>query len=132
MPRGCADIGAMPRPDRIAEGTPEADRERFERIGYSRCEADEAERLLASLRQKQLELRDQIAAVGAENRTLERDLLQQLGTWRKLDDAHQRVEDVLPQLKAVTSSLVYRLVAGLLGVVNRVRCLLLPSRSRPR
>ncbi len=120
----------MDRPDRVTEESPAAERERFELIGYSRCEADEAERLLADLRHKLQTLRSQIAAVEAENRTLERELLQQLGTWRKLDDANQRVEEILPQLRVVTGSLTYRLCAGLLAVLNRGRRLLLPSSWR--
>lgn len=122
----------MSRPRRVDEEAPIGAKELAERVGYARCEADEAERTLEALRQRQQDLRRQIAAVDAENRTLERDLLQQLGQWRKLDDGQQRVEELLPQLKSVTSSLTYRLVAGLLTRINRVRAFVLPSRRKAR
>lgn len=122
----------MSRPRRVEEGAPTDARELAERIGYARCETDEADRTLEALRQKQQDLRRQIAAVDAENRVLERDLLQQLSQWRKLDDGQQRVEELLPQLRSVTSSLTYRLVAGLLAGINRMRSFLLPTRRKAR
>ena len=118
----------MSRPNRFEEGLPPDAEARDGRLDHARGAADEAERTLAALQQRQQDLRRQIGAVTAENRLLERELLQQLGQWRKLDDANQRVEDVLPQLKTVTSSLTYRLVAGMLAVVNRVRRAILPGR----
>lgn len=111
----------MNRPERVETPLPKADRDTHERIGYARCEADQAEKALTDLQKKRDSLTRQIDAVEAENRNLERELLQKLGTWRKLDDATQRVDDVLPQLKAVTGSLTYRGVAKVLGVVNRTR-----------
>jgi septation ring formation regulator EzrA len=67
------------------------------------------------------QLQQQIDAVQNENRVLERELVQQLASWRKLDEAQQRIDDVLPRLHAVTHSLTYRLVAVLLAGINRVR-----------
>ena len=118
----------MSRPRRVEEGMPPDAESLDGQLGYARGSVDETERTLAALRQRQHDLRQQIAAVMAENRLLERELLQQLGQWRKIDDANQRVEDVLPQLKAVTGSWTYRLVAGMLAVVNRVRRVILPGR----
>lgn len=114
-------LAGMNRPERVETPLPKADRDTHERIGYGRCEADQADKTLAELQKKRDLLARQIDAVEAENRNLERELLHKLGTWRKLDDATQRVDDVLPQLKAVTGSLTYRGVAKLLGAVNRAR-----------
>ncbi len=111
----------MNRPDRIEEPMPASERELFERIGYSRCEADQVEQMLLRLRNKRQEMASQILAVEAENAILERELLQKLDTWKGRDEALQRVEDVLPQIKAVTGSLTYRLVLAMLRGVNRVR-----------
>jgi len=118
----------MSRPPRVEKGGhPDAESEDGQ-VRHAHGIVDEAGRTLAALRHRQQDLRKQIAAVDAENRLLERELLQQLSQWRRLDDATQRVEDVLPQLKAVTGSLTYRLVAGMLGLVNRVRRAILPGR----
>lgn len=112
---------------RVEESPPTKAASHDGELGYARGSVDETERTLSALRQRQHDLRTQIAAVTAENRLLERDLLQQLGKWRMLDEASQRVEDVLPQLNAMTGSLTYRLVALLHGVVNRVRRAILPK-----
>lgn len=147
-------VAGMNRPERTEEPVPATEYERHEAIGYLRCEVDEAERTLATLRarkqelQRQITLADneqrdaertvlaqraelqrQLAVVAAENQTLERELLERLATWRKLDEASLRVDEVVPHLKAVTGSLTYRCVAGLLHVVNRGLALVLP---RPR
>ena len=111
----------MNRPDRIEEPTPATERDLFERIGYSRCEVEQAERVLSQLQGKHQEMTRQIQVVEAENACIERELLRKLDTWKGRDEALQRVEDVLPQLKAVTGSLTYRAVHALLRSVNRVR-----------
>jgi septal ring factor EnvC (AmiA/AmiB activator) len=120
----------MNRPHRLDEGPEERERETFEQLGYARCDAEHAERLCAELRAKREQLQQQIGAVQAENRTLERELLAQLASWRKLDDAQQRVDEVMPQLQAITRSLTYRSVAALLRGVNRVRALILRKHRR--
>lgn len=118
----------MSPPPRVETGGPPDAESEDGQFGHARGVVDEAGRTLAALRHREQDLRKQIAAVDAENRLLERELMQQLSQWRRLDDATQRVEDVLPQLKAVTGSLTYRLVAGMFGVVNRVRRAILPGR----
>jgi SMC interacting uncharacterized protein involved in chromosome segregation len=134
----------MNRPERTEEPVPATEYERHEAVGYLRCEVDQAERTLATLRARKQELLRQITladaeqcdaeralqanraelqrqldVVAAENRALERELLERLATWRKLDEASVRVEEIVPQLRAVTGSFTYRFVAGLLHVVNR-------------
>ncbi|MBL8753585.1 MAG: hypothetical protein JNK15_09810 [Planctomycetes bacterium] len=110
----------MPRSQRD-EGEPPATaaREPGERVAYTRGELDRTELELARLRARRAELQKQIDVVTAENGLLERDLLQKLATWRKLDDANARAEEVLPQLRAVTGSLCYRVCRVLLHGVNR-------------
>ncbi len=96
------------------------DRELHERVGAARADAERAQLELVRLRAKSAELERQIGIVGDENQNLERALIQKLTSWRKLDDANVRAEEVLPQLRAVTGSLTYRLVYGVLRIGNRV------------
>lgn len=144
----------MNRPERTEEPVPAAEYERHEAIGYLRCELDQAERTLATLRARKQELLRQIAladneqrdaeraldahraelrrqldVVAAENQALERELLERLAAWRKLDEATVRVDEIVPQLRAVTGSFTYRCVAGLLHLVNRVLGVLRPAKK---
>jgi len=104
-----------------AEPATAAERAVFESIGHARGEADCTEQMLARLRARQQELLRQIDVVEAECRTLERALVEKLGSWRKFDEGNQRMDEVLPQFRAVTGSFTYRAVSALLHLVNRVR-----------
>ncbi len=96
------------------------DRELHEHVGGARADVERDQQELARLRARHADLERQIEVVAGETQNLERELLQKLASWRKLDDANVRVEDVLPQLRAVTGSLTYRLVHGVLHIGNRV------------
>lgn len=120
----------MKRPERTEEGLAADLREAHERVGYARCETDRAERQCAELRARREQLLQQIEAVRGENQLLEQELRQQLATWRQLDETHVRTEEILPRIRQVTGSLSYRLTSGLLGVINKVRRLVLPARPR--
>jgi septal ring factor EnvC (AmiA/AmiB activator) len=109
----------MSRPLRSDEGEPSA-APGSERAAYARGEIDRTEQELERLRARSAELQRQIDVVNAENEHLERELVQKLTTWRKLDDANLRVDEVLPQLRAITGSLCYRICRVLLHGVNRV------------
>ena len=117
----------MHGPERVEESTAKHARELFERIGYARCELDRIELELTKLVERRQALQKHTEVVRAENETLELDLLQRLTRWQMLDDVNQRVENVMPQLRAVTGSLTYRLVAKMLAVVNRLRRAVLPG-----
>lgn len=108
---------ASPRAD---EDGPQDAAAMAERLGFARGSVAEAEHALAALRARHADLRRQLDAVAAENRQLERDLLQRLGEWRKLDDGQQLVDDVLPQVRAITRTLPYRFAVAVRGVVRRV------------
>jgi hypothetical protein len=104
------------------EGEPStaAARELHESVGGARADVERAEQELVRLRARNTDLQRQIGVVVGESQNLERELLQKLSSWRNLDDANARAEEVLPQLRAVTGSLTYRLVRGVLHVGNRV------------
>ncbi|MFN9706503.1 MAG: hypothetical protein ACK595_17010 [Planctomycetota bacterium] len=91
-----------------------------QRLGFAQGSAAEAEHALAAVRARHADLRRQIDAVADENRQLERELLQRLGEWRKLDDGQQLVDDVLPQVRAVMRTLPYRFAVAVRGGVRRV------------
>jgi len=113
----------MSAPERIDGGDPAAasTREHFERLGYARAEVDGAEKALAAQRQKRQELSRQNEVVETECKQLERELLQKLAFWRKLDEHTQTVDTLLPQFRAVTGSFTYRAAAALLRTINRLR-----------
>jgi hypothetical protein len=112
----------MSAPERIDRGDQAADdRELFERVGYARAGVDGAEQTLAAHRARREELVRQNEVVVAECQQLERELLQKLSAWRKLDDQTQNVETQVQQFRAVTGSFTYRLVVALLRGINRVR-----------
>jgi hypothetical protein len=116
----------MSAPEHIDEGEPAmaAERDLFERIGYARAESDGAEQTLARLRARHQDFLRQIDVVETECRRLERELLEKLSTWRKLENDQQGLDDVLPQVRAITTSHTYRYTAALLRIVNRTRWVL--------
>lgn len=102
----------------------------FEQIGYTRREVDEArarlrelERTRDELRGRRDELARQIEFVQGETDALRKQLAERLGTWCQWDDADQRAASVelVRRVDEVRSSTTYRLTAGLLLVVNKVR-----------
>lgn len=105
---------------RAAENAPQDAGAAAGRVEFTRGAVSEAEHALAGLRQRHDDLRRQIESVTAENRQLERELLQRLGEWRKLDDGQQWVDDVLPQVRAITRTLPYRFAVGVRGVMRRI------------
>jgi septal ring factor EnvC (AmiA/AmiB activator) len=116
----------MTSPLRRTDGESDLVRERevFERLGHARSDVERAEQAIVKLRARHHDLLRQVEVVEAENRALERDLMQKLATWRRLDDGAQRVDEALPTLRAVTGSLTYRITERLLIVLNRARFVL--------
>lgn len=110
----------MTGPQDVKDEAPRAPADTAMQASHARGAGDEAERMLAALIARRDDLRCQIDAVAAENRQLERELLQRLGEWRKFDAGQQVVDDVLPQVRAVTRTLPYRFAIAVRGVVRRV------------
>lgn len=111
---------AMTRPQHVEDELPRDAAGPASRADHARGAGDEAERMLAALLARRDDLRRQIDTVADENRQLERELLQRLGEWRKLDAGQQFVDDVLPQVRAVTRTLPYRFAVAVRGVVRWV------------
>ena len=118
----------MKRAERTAEEDTVATRAAWEGVGYARCELDQAEREAAELRERRRQLMHEIDVVRAENQVLEKELNEQLGAWRMLDETQLKVVEILPRLRQVTDSWSYRLTLGLLAMLNRLRGLVLPKR----
>lgn len=116
----------MTRPQRVEDELPRAAAGPSGEAERARGAGDEAERVLAGLLARRDDLRRQIDAVTAENRQLERELLQRLAEWRKLDEGQQYVDDVLPQVRAITRTLPYRFAAGVRGALRRLVRLVRP------
>jgi septal ring factor EnvC (AmiA/AmiB activator) len=116
----------MSAPEHIDEGEPvtAAERDLFVRIGNVRAEADAAEQTLARLRARHQDLLRQIDVVETECCKLEHELLERLSTWREFESDQQDMDDLLPQVRAVTTSFTYRVVAQLLRIVNLTRWVL--------
>lgn len=110
----------MTAPEHIDEGEPAtaAERDLFVRIGWVGAEADAAEQTLARMRARHQDLLRQIEVVEAECCKLEHELLERLSKWRELESEQQDMDDLLPQIRAVTTSFTYRVVANLLRIVN--------------
>ena len=116
----------MSAPEHIDEGEPAtaAERELFVRIGRAAAEAEAAEQALARLRARHQDLLRQIDVVETECGKLEHELLQKLSAWHEREDDQQDMDDLLAQVRAVTTSFTYRVVARLLQVVNLTRSVL--------
>ncbi|MBL8748266.1 MAG: hypothetical protein JNK78_03835 [Planctomycetes bacterium] len=107
-----------------------AERELHERVGYVRCEVDaargrlrELERIRDDLLRKKQELVRQVEFVQRDVDERRRELAERLGSWCALDDLDQRTiaSDFIRKVDAVRTSRTYRITAGVLHVVNRVR-----------
>lgn len=119
----------MPDPRSLPADQAAAERALHERVGYVRCEVEaararvtELERTKADLLSRQDELSRQIEVVQGEVDERRRELEERLGAWCSLDDVDQRLGvDVIKRIDGVRSSVSYRLTAGFLMVVNKVR-----------
>jgi len=123
------DVGWMhdPRPTPIDPGGME--RDLHEEVGYARCQLDQAVAKLRETEQRRdelagrcTELARQIEVVDAEVAALRRRLLDRLGAWCSLDELDQRASsDVIRRIDAVRGSSTYRITAGVLHLLNKVR-----------
>jgi hypothetical protein len=91
-----------------------------EQFGYQRCEIDRDQAALHKMQEQQRKLKHDIQAIKNENELLESQLLQELTTWRSLDDANTHASKVIPTINAITSSMTYRLVAAILRILRSV------------
>jgi chromosome segregation ATPase len=108
------------------------ERELHERVGYVRCQLDEAREKLQQLEasladhvRRREEVSRQIDVVRAEIAVRRRELTDRLGEWCALDDIDQRTSatDAFKKIDAVRSSLTYRVTVVALAAINKVRSL---------
>lgn len=120
----------MPDPRSLPSEDAAAEREVYERIGYTRREVEEARARLRELERNRDELRSrkedlsrQIDVVRAEVEALRAQLTERLGAFCALDDVDQRTAsvEIVRRIEAIRASATYRITAGVLAVVNRLR-----------